>query len=166
MRGSPLGGVSLTSFHRLRSLFLSLMLKVTSGGKWYLAKSRPCVIKRRTNNRIFKMRSLFLQDIDYWITGPANEHHSSLLTLALLAHCLGGLGPIPLSMRASPIWSLDHETDDKPTIIIIIIIAIEVSVLGFISDTSKFSKSFLATKIPNRICEDICNAAVRNSYDI
>ena len=26
-------------------------------------------------------------------------------------------------MRVSPIWSLDHETDDKPTIIIIIIIA-------------------------------------------
>ena len=37
-----------------------------------------------------------------------------------LAACLDGLGPIPLSMRASPIWSLDHETDDKSTIIIII----------------------------------------------
>ena len=26
---------------------------------------------------------------------------------------------MPLSMRASPIWSLDHETDDKPAIIIV-----------------------------------------------
>ena len=29
----------------------------------------------------------------------------------------------------------------------------EVSVLGFVCDTSKFSKSFLASKIPNKICE-------------
>ncbi len=28
---------------------------------------------------------------------------------------------MPLSMRASPIWSLDYETDEKPIIIIIII---------------------------------------------